>query len=85
MFILIIALLIVMLTSNYECLVSKPSDQMRQKLSMQIEQNKELFSNSSDFELARDKLYWLDAITYEDARKLHRNKSLSANNIMKYL
>jgi hypothetical protein len=52
---------------------------------MQIEQNKELFAGGSDFELARDKLNWLDAITYEDARKLHRNKSLSANNIMKYL
>ena len=85
MFILIIALLIVMLNSNYECLVSRPSDKMRQKLSMQIEQNKELFAGGSDFELARDKLNWLDAITYEDARKLHRNKSLSANNIMKYL
>ena len=85
MIILIIILLLILFSSNTECLTVRPSAVVKERLSNDIINNKHLFTSGSNFEVARDKLNWLDAITYEDARKLHRNKMLDANNIMKYL
>ena len=85
MIILIIVLLLILFSSNTECLTVRPGAVAKKQFSNDIVNNKHLFSSTSNFEVARNKLSWLDAITYEDARKLHREKMLDSNNIMKYL
>lgn len=85
MIIIIALFLVILFSSTTECLTVKPSASAKKQLSEDIINNKHLFTSGSNFEVARDKLNWLDAITYEDARKLHRNKMLDSNNIMKYL
>ena len=85
MIILIIVLILILSISNTECLTVKPSEAVKKRLSEDIVNNKHLFTGGSNFDIARNKLNWLDAVTYEDARKLHRNKMLDSNNIMKYL
>lgn len=83
--ILIAVLVYILFRSSTECLSVKPSNLVKMQLADEIVKNKELFNNRYRFDEARNQLSWLDAVTYEDARKLSLDGKLSTDLMIKYL
>lgn len=86
MTIIIYVLVILFLFSFYEnsrkeSLVSKPSNDERDRMSREVMSNRQLFTNKHVMQDARLYMPWMDAITYEDLRKLIRDKKFTLKNI----
>lgn len=83
---IIISIVIIFYLSVKECkkqgLHSRPSSEEAAKLSKEIIQNKEYFSDRTYYE-AREKMDWLDPVTYEDIRNLSIKNNLNYESIQK--
>jgi len=79
--IILIILIVVRLLSSREGLTNKPNEKERQQMVESVLQNKNLFGNTSDMLTTRNVLPWMDAISYEDLRKLYRHEKFTKSNI----
>ena len=77
--------LVVVLNIKRECLETKPSEAAKLALANVVIDNQHLFSGTTGFRNARNKLPWLDAVTYEDSRLLSRDGKLNINNVSQIL
>ena len=83
---LLIKIVIKWVDSTQECLVSKPNNMERMHMARQVLTNQELFhNNKSTLPNIREKIDWMDAITYEDIRRLSRADKLNYQNIIEIL
>lgn len=71
--------------SSKEGLVTKPTDLQKSAMADSVLSNKELFQNKADLQSTKNKLNWVDAVTYEDIRKLAHSNKLTKSNIMNVL
>lgn len=85
--ILIIAFLILLFIlwkcssgSDSEGFVSKPTDADIKKFSDSVLQNNQIFHGGTFYE-AREKMPWIDAVTFEDLRILHKNNNLNGTSL----
>jgi hypothetical protein len=83
--IVVCMILVVILNIRKECLEIKPSEAAKIKLANSVVNNQHLFSGTTGFKNARNKLPWLDAVTYEDSRLLSRDGKLNINNVSQIL
>jgi predicted type IV restriction endonuclease len=82
--ILIVLLFIIasmMCKTSEEGLISKPSDRDINIYIVEVIKNKNLFGPHGTFYAARELMPWLDALTYEDMRKLLRENRFTADEI----
>lgn len=69
---------------NAECLVSKPTGVEKEYMASDIINNKNLFISNNMSEV-RQILPWMDAITYEDVRKLIRHNDFNTASVVRAL
>lgn len=67
-----------------EGLTSRPTDAEKKYLIGELLNNKELFSSKTMAD-AKNKFEWIDAVTYEEARKLALSNKFNAENIEEIL
>jgi hypothetical protein len=63
--------------------INKPTEKERIEYAKQIMNNKYTFEEN--FYAAKNKMEWIDAITYEDVRKLIRENNFDENSIISIL
>lgn len=82
-------LIFVIFNKDTECLSSRPSENSRAKMAQQILNNKDMFNTGKNQRYTlpdiKEKMSWIDAITYEDLRKLSMENKLNMQNIVKVL
>jgi hypothetical protein len=63
--------------------MSQPTENQIKKMTMQLKENMDILHKPLND--IRKKIDWMDAITYEDVRKLHRTNTLDDANIKRIL
>lgn len=79
---LLVMLLYIKCSSNMDGFESKPTPEQANKMAEQMSSNKDKF-NSLD--RVRRHMPWMDAITYEDSRRLIQNGNFNKQNILDIL
>lgn len=62
----------------------KPDANMRNELADTIMKNKEVFVNSTLY-MAKDRIDWIDPVTYEDLRMLSNRNAFTKENVIQLL
>ncbi len=83
--IIIILLYLLFIKNNKEGLSSKLSLDNKKKLANDIINNIELFTNGENLYKIKNKFSWVDAIIYEDVRKLKHDNKINLENIINIL
>ena len=83
--IILVCLVLIIAYPRKERLVNRPSEQDKIRYADTIVKHKELFARSAGYDHARQRMEWLDPITYEDARTLSRNNKLNQSEVVKLL
>jgi len=92
-YILVLIILAKLLLNNSGCgcngsegLTARPADGRRETMSSQVAQNKHMFQNDEmDVHQIRGVFPWMDAVVFEDLRKLVRENKFDKQNIYKTL
>jgi hypothetical protein len=82
---IIVLLLWFLYMSSTEGMMTKPKEEEKKMMAHQIYGAKEIFDNNQTLDNAKNKLPWLDNVTYEDARNLHRKDQFNVSNLMNIL
>jgi hypothetical protein len=72
------------LSSQNEALVNRPTANEKREFANIILNNSSIFYNGT-LDKARDVMEWMDAILYEDLRKLAHSNKLNIDNVLKVL
>jgi len=83
LFLLLVVLLVVFIYKKpcSEYLTTKPTKSQIAKYTSEVLDNKELFLANSTLYQAKERLSWIDPITYEDIRTLQIRDKLSTDNL----
>lgn len=64
-----------------EYLVSKPNKQQKKDMIREVMKNKKMFTNKYRMDDVKVKIPWMDAVSYEDLRRLYRTNKFTNSSV----
>lgn len=83
--ILVVIIIVMVMMPRREGLTSRPNEQSKKLMANQIMDAAHMFNDNSSLDSIRTKIGWMDAVTYEDMRKLSREGMLNTDSIQSKL
>jgi len=80
--IILILIILIFYCINIEGFEVSPNIKIRTE---EVLENKTLFGGDSTYQEARNKLKWLDPVTYDDIIRLKKNNNLNENMVSNYV